>query len=289
MNAGNGQSSTSTGQATAGGDGAAGGESSVAQSQTQQTGEAQSGSEGEAPQTWDTKVSQYLSGVYEGEAMDTPEAVEAAWKRYQTESADQRKSYQESVEGSKKFNEIVSRDPRFASMVHQMMQGQSFHEAALSQYGRDIFNLQEGDDGYDDMMKGEQSYKERQSQQKQHLETLNQNREKAKETLTQWTADTFGENNDQASDFLGWMDNTLVQVLNSDLSPDILTKLYQGFIYDTKIADAAQQGELKGRNQAIAAEMNKGEESPLPNLQHSETKGDSMDILGLQPKKQLLL
>ena len=292
MNTGNGQSGTSAGQsASASGEGAtAQSQSGVGQSQGgeaavsdgQQTGES-------APQTWDGRVKQYLSGVYEGESFDTPEAIESAWNRYQSESADQRKNYQESVEGSKKFNEVISKDPRFASMVHQMMQGDSFYKAAISQYGKDAFSVQEGDDGYDDFMAGEQSYNERQNQQKQHLETLNQNREKAKETLTTWTKDIFGENQEQASEFLGWMDNTLVQVLNSDLSPDILTKLYQGFIYDTKVAEAAQQGEVKGRNQNISAQMEAGDKNPLPNLQSSESKSDPMNILGIQKKQQILL
>ena len=54
--------------------------------------------------------------------------------------------------------------------------------------------------------------------------------------------------------FVEWVDNEiLANLLDGKVNKGILTKLYQGWIYDAAVADALETGKVEGRNEQIEA------------------------------------
>lgn len=159
----------------------------------------------------------------------------------------------EHEDNDKVIQDLIDSDKDLAAVVSEMLLNGTPFRAALAKYfDPEDLVAKEGDEDYDYYQK---SAEERMAIGKAHRERGAQKRSNEKEAYD--NIDKFAEKHgmDEASkdEFVSFV-NTLYNDLSVlKLSPETLEKLYKAMTYDEAVAEAAETGEIEGKNQAIEA------------------------------------
>ena len=86
---------------------------------------------------------------------------------------------------------------------------------------------------------------------KARVETREKNMARSKTDVDAFFAEQ-GLSEEEQQRFVAWVDNEiLANLLDGKVNKEILTKLYQGWVYDTAVAEARETGKVEGRNEQI--------------------------------------
>lgn len=210
-----------------------------------------------------------LEKAYPDREFKSDEDYINAWNE-RTESLEN--YYEKGQKLNDKLIELSDKDDLFASTLDAMFKEGISLRAALARYIDPADLLADPDDeDYEQVQKGKQEREtqkvEAQNKQKKFQENLERS-----EIAINTFAEEKGWKEDQRDGFISEISSIVEKVANGNIDNDLLSKMEKAINFDQAIKDAEQRGEIKGKNQKIAAE--KGRET--------EKKGDGLPDLSGQ-------
>lgn len=182
-------------------------------------------------------------------------------------------------DNEKTIQDILDSDKDAAAVISEMIvNGTPFRAAVAKFFDPEDLVAKEGDDDYEYYQKSSDERRRMGQEFRQRGEEKRKNEREAYDNI-----DAFAKKNgmDQSAkdEFVGFI-NTLYNDLSVlKLSPETLDKLYKAMTYDAAVAEAAETGEIDGRNQAIEATRVK---------KNTRQAGDGVPVLsgGSSPVRQ---
>lgn len=193
----------------------------------------------------------------------------------------------EDEENAKVLQDILDSDKDLSTVVSEMIvNGTPFRAAVAKYFDPEDLVAKEGDEDYEYYQKSTDERKRMGQEFRARGEEKRKNTKDAYDNI-----DKFAEKNgmDAAAkdEFIGFV-NTLYNDLSVlKLTPETLTKLYKAMTYDEAVAEAAETGEIDGKNAAIEAQRVRktsaanGDGVPTP-------QGGSAPVPTPKPKKSTI-
>lgn len=152
------------------------------------------------------------------------------------------------IDDKKKFYDAITKDPRLAQVLSDVVAGKRSAGAAFARYfGRDLMNAEEGTAEYDEIMKAEEERRAELDLMKKRDADYKANVEKSLPLLEQ----KCKEAGIDVDDFLEKAWDQVVNPIASGNVADAFDILYHGFSYEKDVNDAMAAGEVRGRNKRI--------------------------------------
>ena len=134
-----------------------------------------------------------------------------------------------------------------------MANGVPVQVAIARQFDPSELAVPEGEPDYDAYKKAATERSQRLADMKARTEARDKNIAQSKTDVDAFFAE-HGLDEAEQKQFVEWVDNEiLANLLDGKVNKGILTKLYQGWIYDAAVADALETGKVEGRNEQIEA------------------------------------
>lgn len=162
----------------------------------------------------------------------------------------------------KKFNDAASKNPAMMDMINDVNDGKSFLSSLVSRYGIDNIKaalddpekLEELSAKNDEFVQGKMAEDEDNAAREKNIEeTFN--------VLSQF-ADEKGLTDEQAQDIINGITEIVGDAIQGKYPRELFEMAWKAKHYDNDVADAAEQGEIKGRNTAIEAKLERSEGQP---------------------------
>lgn len=186
---------------------------------------------------------------------------------------EQQKTLGNYKQSSQKLGDLFTRNPKFAAMLQEVMQGTDPSVSFVKYFGRDALDASGDEEKIQLITQANQEYLNRVATSEQLRKTQEQNLEKSGAEM-----ETFQkEKNITDQDFASFIDaiyNTIEKAFQGILDREFLQIFWQGLSYENDIHDAATAGEIQARNQKI--EMENRTRQPAGNLPdlHGKTASD---------------
>ena len=149
--------------------------------------------------------------------------------------------------------EVVQAYPEFAQIIEDVANGVPVQVAIARQFDPAELEIPEGEPDYEAYKKAATERTQRLADMKIRTETRDKNMAQSKTDVDAFFAER-GLDEDEQKQFIEWVDNEiLANLLDGKVNKEILTKLYQGWVYDTAVTDALEAGKVEGRNEQIEA------------------------------------
>lgn len=154
---------------------------------------------------------------------------------------------------NKTIMEVVQAYPEFAQIIEDVANGVPVQVAIARQFDPSELAVPEGEPDYDAYKKAATERSQRLADMKARTEARDKNIAQSKTDVDAFFAE-HGLDEAEQKQFVEWVDNEiLANLLDGKVNKGILTKLYQGWIYDAAVADALETGKVEGRNEQIEA------------------------------------
>ena len=154
---------------------------------------------------------------------------------------------------NKTIMEVVQAYPEFAQIIEDVANGVPVQGAIARQFDPSELAVPEGEPDYDAYKKAATERSQRLADMKARTEARDKNIAQSKTDVDAFFAE-HGLDEAEQKQFVEWVDNEiLANLLDGKVNKGILTKLYQGWIYDAAVADALETGKVEGRNEQIEA------------------------------------
>ena len=160
----------------------------------------------------------------------------------------------EDEENAKVLQDILDSDKDLSTVVSEMIvNGTPFRAAVAKYFDPEDLVAKEGDEDYEYYQKSTDERKRMGQEFRARGEEKRKNTKDAYDNI-----DKFAEKNGMdaaAKDaFIGFVNNLYNDLSVLKLTPETLTKLYKAMTYDEAVAEAAETGEIDGKNAAIEAQ-----------------------------------
>lgn len=147
--------------------------------------------------------------------------------------------------------EVVQAYPEFAQIIEDVANGVPVQVAIARQFDPSELAVMEGEPDYEAYKKAAAERTQRLAEMKARTQAREKNIAKSKTDVEAFFAE-HGLDEDEQQQFVAWVDNEiLANLLDGKVNREILTKLYQGWVYDTAVNDALEAGKVAGRNEQI--------------------------------------
>lgn len=152
-------------------------------------------------------------------------------------------------EQAKKLADALSKDPKLAQMLSDIVNGKHNAPGALARYfGKDFLSAEEGTPEYEELAKAEEERKKEVEATEVSKKEYDDNIEKSMPEVEAFCK----EKGYSVDEFLGKVWDRLVGPIFSGIySREICEFIDRAFNYDKDIKDAMEAGEVKGRNSNI--------------------------------------
>lgn len=132
-----------------------------------------------------------------------------------------------------------------------MANGIPVQVAIARQFDSSELAVPEGEPDYEAYKQAAEERTKRLADMKARVETREKNMARSKTDVDAFFAEQ-GLSEEEQQRFVAWVDNEiLANLLDGKVNKEILTKLYQGWVYDTAVAEARETGKVEGRNEQI--------------------------------------
>ena len=160
----------------------------------------------------------------------------------------------EDEENAKVLQDIIDSDKDLATVVSEMIvNGTPFRAAVAKYFDPEDLVAKEGDEDYEYYQKSTDERKRMGQEFRARGEEKRKNTKDAYDNIDKF-AEKQGMDAAAKEAFIGFV-NTLYNDLSVlKLTPETLTKLYKAMTYDEAVAEAAETGEIDGKNAAIEAQ-----------------------------------
>lgn len=154
---------------------------------------------------------------------------------------------------NKTIMEVVQAYPEFAQIIEDVANGVPVQVAITRQFDPAELEIPEGEPDYEAYKKAAAERTQRLADMKARTEARDKNMAQSKTDVDAFFAER-GLDEAEQKQFIEWVDNEiLANLLDGKVNKEILTKLYQGWVYDTAVTDALEAGKVEGRNEQIEA------------------------------------
>ena len=187
-----------------------------------------------------SRVREYMTAKFPDREFGDDSELEQALYDYLTQSD------KKIAAANKTIMEVVQAYPEFAQIIEDVANGIPVQVAIARQFDPSELAVPEGEPDYVAYKKAAEERTKRLADMKARVETREKNMD----------VDAFfaeqGLSEEEQQQFVAWVDNEiLANLLDGKVNKEILTKLYQGWVYDTAVAEARETGKVEGRNEQI--------------------------------------
>jgi len=168
---------------------------------------------------------------------------------------------------NQKLVALFEAEPQIADVITAMIGGATLRSALARHIGTEDLVPEEGDPDYSIYEKNNQERLERIERTNKFNQEFNENVDFSANSIKEFAT----ENNlepEEAEKILGEFDDMLKDIYRGRITKETLTKIMRAVKHDEAVKEAKEEGEIKGKNEAIKAVTEK--ETP---------KGDGMPIL----------
>lgn len=152
---------------------------------------------------------------------------------------------------NKTIMEVVQAYPEFAQIIEDVANGVPVQVAIARQFDPSELSVAEDEPDYDAYKKAANERTQRLADMKARMEARDKNMAQSKTDVDAFFAER-GLDEAEQKQFIEWVDNEiLANLLDGKVNKEILTKLYQGWVYDTAVIEALETGKVEGRNEQI--------------------------------------
>lgn len=167
--------------------------------------------------------------------------------------ADDERDLQLFKDNQQTIEDVIDSDKDAAAVISEMIvNGTPFRAAVAKFFDPEDLVAKEGDDDYEYYQK---SSDERKKMGKEFRARMDEKRSNEKEAYD--NIDAFAEKNGMDSaakdEFVSFINELYNDLTVLRITPDTLDKLYKAMNYDKDVAEAAEGGEIAGKNSAIEA------------------------------------
>ena len=186
-----------------------------------------------------SRVREYMTAKFPDREFGDDSELEQALYDYLTQS-DKKIAGHEAA--NKTIMEVVQAYPEFAQIIEDVANGIPVQVAMA---------VPEGEPDYEAYKQAAEERTKRLADMKARVETREKNMARSKTDVDAFFAEQ-GLSEEEQQQFVAWVDNEiLANLLDGKVNKEILTKLYQGWVYDTAVAEARETGKVEGRNEQI--------------------------------------
>jgi len=190
-----------------------------------------------------------------------------------TQKDEQIRQFQET---ENQIKERLNSDPEYVNFFKAIMNGVPLRAAIIQAgiSGEDLERIQEGDEDSEAVVRAKIEREQRIQNTQKEQERRAQNQRKSDEAISNFQR-TMKLPDKDFKEFMQWCSDSVSDIVDMNVNSNLLTKMYQGFIYDTEIQRAEDRGRIRGRNEKIAVEKKKKTGDQIPRLKSSQTKKES--------------
>ena len=195
-----------------------------------------------------SRVREYMTAKFPDREFGDDDELEQALYDYLTQS-DKKIAGHEAA--NKTIMEVVQAYPEFAQIIEDVANGIPVQVAIARQFDSSELAVPEGEPDYEAYKQAAEERTKRLADMKARVETREKNMARSKTDVDAFFAEQ-GLSEEEQQRFVAWVDNEiLANLLDGKVNKEILTKLYQGWVYDTAVAEARETGKVEGRNEQI--------------------------------------
>lgn len=188
------------------------------------------------------------------------EARYGAYLEHDNQQQDRLGKYEES---NGKLAEIFTKNPKFAAMMRDVLQGEDASVAFVRYFGKDALDAVGDEEKMKVITAANQEYLNRVGESEQLRKTQEENLGKSEEEMSSFQSEK-GLNDEEFGKFVDAVYHVLEQGLEGLIKKDFLEIFWKGLNYDDDLKDAARVGRTQGLNEKIKLEnrTKRGDEVP---------------------------
>jgi hypothetical protein len=175
------------------------------------------------------------------------------------------------------MNDLLASNPSFSDMIRDAKEGRSFFPSLVERFGADnIRQALEDPAVAEELGKANDAYMESVKQENADKETAQQNFEESANNIEQY-AQEHNLSNEQVNEVLVKATDFAKDIFQGKISPEVIEMFHKSMNYDNDMQQAREEGEVKGRNENIQAQLERSAGQPElpPNIgQSGSTKTD---------------
>jgi len=199
------------------------------------------------------KYADRLSKEFPGREFKSSEEEEAGFDDYLKNIEGYR---ERGIVANQKLVALFEAEPQIADVISSMIGGATLRSALARHIGSEDLVPEEGDPDY-------KAWDENTKQRLERIEKTNKFNQEFNDNLefSRQSVDAFAtENNlkpEEAEKILGEFDNMLQDIYRGRITKETLAKIVRAVKHDEAVQEAKEEGEIKGKNEAVKAEKEK--------------------------------
>ena len=159
-------------------------------------------------------------------------------------------------ERESKFSNMFTSDPRSARLMMGWKDGDDPAIALIRLYGQDIKDAIDDPEKQEAIAEANKEYMERVSKEKQYEEEYSANLAESL-TLLEKAQQEYGLSDEQVDDSMSWFIGVVKDAMMGKFSPETIQMIIKAQNYDNDVAQAGEEGELRGKNAKITETLRK--------------------------------
>lgn len=181
---------------------------------------------------------------------------EAAWGQVNTDYDDYDKELSGYKEREKSLTDMFGEDPRSARFITEWRNGSDPVVSLVRMYGDDITEALNDPDKLEEIAAANKEFVERVAKEKELEDSYQQNLETSLSAIEQIQSED-GVSDEQVDAAMSWLIGIISDGVLGKFAPGTIRLALKAQGYDAAVADAAHEGELRGRNAKIEERLRK--------------------------------
>lgn len=198
------------------------------------------------------KAMERLKGRYPDKQFDDDEM---AWGQVN----DDYDRYDKMADNEKKLSDMFGNDPRSARFITEWKNGGDPVVELVKMYGEDITDAVNDPDKLEEIAAANKEFVERVSKEKKLEEEYQQNLEASINDMNS-VQEEDGLSDEQMDAAMSWLIGVIGDGVRGKFAPETIRMAVKAQNYDADMADAAHEGEVRGRNTKIDEKLRKASE-----------------------------
>ncbi len=176
------------------------------------------------------------------------------------------------------FSNLFTSDPRSARLMMDWRNGEDVAVALVRMYGKDIADACNDPERQEEMAKANQEYMEMAAKEKDYEEQYQKNIDASLDEMVT-LQEEMGLTDDQLDQAMGWLMSICKDAMLGKFSRETVMMAIKAQSYDTALADATHEAEVRGRNQKVTETLRKPRRSDgLAALGGKNSSGQKPDL-----------
>ena len=224
---------------------------------------------------------QYLSRMKARRGDVDYEDEEARYGAFLQDDDDRESALTKHRESDSKLSGMFKKDPRFAALLNDAIEGGDVSTSFVKRYGKDVLDADE--ESLAKIAEANQEFLNKVAESNSLYEQQQANLAKSEAAMQAFKEDK-GMDDASFEGFIGKVYDTLENGFMGELTTEFMEIFYKGLSYENDVRKAADAGLVEGRNQKIELENKAEIGDSLPNLSDTSKGGKQAPIV--RPNKK---